>query len=275
MEATMSRRWLLSLLCLLVVSILFVQNTRARLELSVDEGATVISLKELSPQLLLATSNKTGKSIDATARIDILDTDDNVVGSLSEKVTIAPGSQKIALTLPLRTRDFSPNENSRIPWYRLRYLITPLRSVQAELVAGTFSISQITPELFELQVTTPEYVRKGISCRAMVTTFHPITRKPAEGVEIKGLLKIEDKKQKHERRIATSTTTNKDGFGYLDFTLPRDIDGSDIELVVDATRGLLGADASHDLDILDLFYSFYGQASLSTGPEGVRQGTFG
>jgi hypothetical protein len=247
----MSRRWLLSLICLSIVSFLFVQNTSARFELSVDETATVISLKELAPELSLATFNGTGKPLDASVRVEFIDPSDTVVSTLSQNVTINTGRQKLNLTLPFRTRDFSPNENHKILWYRLRYVITPLQSTRVEPVRGIVSISEITPELFELRVTKPGYVREGMRCRALVTTLHPITRKPVQGVELKGLIKIDKSNTRSERRVTASTITNSDGFAYLDFNLPSDIEKSDMELVVDATHGLLAADASEEIDLSD------------------------
>src|SRR6201988_2483991 len=176
----MGRKWLLSLLCLLVVCLLVVvQSTSARFELRVNEAKTKLTFNELAPELALVVENG-GKPLVAEIKVELIDTGNRVVAAVSDKIDLKTGSQRVLFTLPTKTRDFSPEEKSELLSYRLRYQVTPLGPADnVTAVGGIVSVSSITPDLFDLRVATPEFVRGGTSFKAMVKASHPISNKPA------------------------------------------------------------------------------------------------
>src|ERR1700752_1307064 len=246
----MGRKWLLSLLCLLVVCLLVVvQSTSARFELRVNEAKTKLTFNELAPELALVVENG-GKPLVAEIKVELIDTGNRVVAAVSDKIDLKTGSQRVLFTRPTRTRDFSPEEKSDILWYRLRYQVTPLGPADnVTAVGGIVSVSSITPDLFDLRVATPEFVRGGTSFKAMVKASHPISNKPAANVVVKGLIELENDDSGQKTRLTKSATTNQDGIAYLEFTLPRDLGSDDVELTVEGSRGLLIVDAERDLEV--------------------------
>jgi hypothetical protein len=79
----MSRRWLLSLLCLSLSALFFVQSTRARYDLRVDEAKTKLTFQELAPQLSLAVVNGSGELVSTLVHAELVHTHDSVVASVS------------------------------------------------------------------------------------------------------------------------------------------------------------------------------------------------
>jgi hypothetical protein len=69
----MSRRWLLSLLCLAVLFLSFVQFTRARGELRVDETNSSILLQKAPAEVLLAVENPSAADVAANIQLELLD----------------------------------------------------------------------------------------------------------------------------------------------------------------------------------------------------------
>src|SRR5512147_2094026 len=121
----MSRRWLLSLLCLSLGALFLVQPTRARYDLRVDETKTKLTFQELAPELSLAVVNGSGRTLAMTVHVELVDPNDAVAVAVTKKLSIGPGNQVLTFTLPTRTRDFSPDETQNILLYRLRYRLTP------------------------------------------------------------------------------------------------------------------------------------------------------
>lgn len=251
----MSRRWLLSLLCLSLGALFLVQPTRARYDLRVDEAKTKLTFQELAPDLSLAVVNGSGRTLAMTVHVELVDPNDAVAVAVTKKLSLGPGNQVLTFTLPARTRDFSPDEKQNILLYRLRYRLTPeLNSNDANPVEGIISVSQITPDLFDLRVAATEFLRPGLRYRSTVTALHPVTHKPAPNVDIRGLIKFHDDNSNTETRITTSAKTNKDGFAQLAFDIPNDIKGDDFELTVEGTRGLLIVDVEKDLNFFSRPY---------------------
>jgi len=91
----MSRRWLLSLVCLSISSLLFVQVSSARLSLKVNEAATRFSFKELAPEVSLVVENGSDEATSAVVRLELVDPANNVTASTEHKVGIRTGSQKL------------------------------------------------------------------------------------------------------------------------------------------------------------------------------------
>ena len=109
----MSRRWLLSLLCLFVTLLLFVQLTGARGVLRVNEGATRIQFHGQQAEVSLPVENSSSEVFKATAHIEILDTRNQVSSSIERSEIIGRGRQTLTLSLPLDLSKLSQAERSR------------------------------------------------------------------------------------------------------------------------------------------------------------------
>jgi hypothetical protein len=126
------------------------------------------------------------------------------------------------------------------------------------MAEGIVSLSEITPELFEIRVATPELVREGGRYQARVQTIHPLTRRPVAGVRVDGELTLEDNPNR-SMKIRASGTTDSIGYARLDFTLirvspqfphPSKPTGGEIHVI--GSKGALVAEAKGDV-LVDQF----------------------
>ncbi len=85
----MSRRWLLSLLCLSVSLLLFTQLTHARGALTVNEAATRFLLDGEQPRVSLAVENASGESLNAIVHLELLDPNDRIKTEVSSTLRVS------------------------------------------------------------------------------------------------------------------------------------------------------------------------------------------
>ena len=218
----MGRRWLLSLLCLSVFGLCLVPLTRAGGDLRVNEADTRIFLARDSVEVLLAVENSTGKTMDARVEVELLDPKNKSRAKTTQIATIAKGTQKLSLFLPISFSRLSATERSNIIWQRLRYrLMEEEDGYPRRLVtAGLISLSEITPDLFDVRVAAAEMIREGNRYQARAKATHPITRKPVANVRIEGELTLEDDNDDKDVKVRASKTTDSKGYALLDFALP-------------------------------------------------------
>src|SRR5690349_17699625 len=96
----MSRRGLLSLLCLSVFLLLLVPLTHAGGDIKVDESHTRILIQNEPIEVQLAVENSSGETLNATIQLELLDPRDRVVANTSSTQRISPGSQTLKLPVP-------------------------------------------------------------------------------------------------------------------------------------------------------------------------------
>lgn len=252
----MSRRGFLFLLCLFLPVLFFVPLSRARGVLTVNEPATRLSFRNDNPQLLLAVENNVGKPLDAKVRVELLDPNGSIKASGAPPVTITTGSQKVPINLPLSISTMKWGERSRLLWYRIRYLIEPDPASGVAAVGGILSLSQITPEVFELRISGSQYARPGMRYRATVRAQHPLTNRPAPGVRLNGTIEIEDDQTDAKTTVKAKGISNNEGFAYLDFDLPEKIDTDEVDLAIKGVRGSIVADAERSIDLPERPYIF-------------------
>jgi hypothetical protein len=214
----MSRRWLLSLTCLSVLITLLAPLTRARGELKVNEARTRFLLEKEPAEVLLAVENSTGETLNAKVEVEIRDPQDRRISQVNQVQSIGMGDQVLTLTLPLYFSKLKA-EDRRFIWHRLHYRLSK-EGQSDSITEGIISLSEITPDLFELRVTTTEMAREGNRYKARVIASHPVTNKPAANVVIDGELTLDEDEDKH-LKLHNSTTTNRDGFAVLEFTMPK------------------------------------------------------
>jgi len=214
----MSRRWLLSLTCLSVLIALLAPLTRARGELKVNEARTRVLLEKEPAEVLLAVDNSTGESLNAKVEIEIRDPQDRVISQVDQAQSIGTGNQTLSLKLPLYFSKLK-DEDRRVLWHRLHYRVS--KEGQADSITeGTISLSEITPDLFELRVAAAEYAREGRRYKARVVAGHPVTHKPAANVRIDGDLTLQDDGDRG-LKLHNSKTTDADGYAMLEFEMPK------------------------------------------------------
>src|SRR5207302_1172222 len=113
-------------------------------------------------------------------------------------------------------------------WYRLRFTITPspTSGPTPKPVVGVLSVGQGTPEIFELHVAGPAFVREGGHYAARIRAIHPVTGHPVAGVAVQASLDLDTDDDKP--LITRNASTNRRGFASLEFTLPNNIDTDQI-----------------------------------------------
>jgi hypothetical protein len=244
----MSRRWLLSLLCLSVPLLLSVQLSRAGGMLKVNETATRFSLREDNPRVSLAVVNGFDKPFQAEVQLELLDPAGVVKAAAMPSVKITGGNQKLVIDLPGQIHKLKWQKDDLL-WYRLRYRIAPEAASGVNPVYGVISLSEITPELFEIHVASSNLVREGMRYRVTARAQHPLTNRPARGVRLEGTVEFQDDDTSEKTSLKAAAVSDSEGFAVLDFDLPRTINSDDIDLTIKATRGLLTMEERQDVNL--------------------------
>ena len=117
----MSRRWLLSLLCLSVLVVSLAPLTRARGELKVNEARTRLLLQKEPAEVLLAIENSSGESLNAKIDLELLDPKNQVISQVSGVRPIGAGKQAVTLSFPLYISKLLDDDRRKLPWHRLHY----------------------------------------------------------------------------------------------------------------------------------------------------------
>src|SRR5215813_5422647 len=242
----MKRRSLVGVVCLAIGLLLATQITSARYELKVNEAETRFSFSELAPEVTLAVENGWTHEIPATIRLELLDPNNSTKATAERRVNLKSGSQRVSLTLPFNTQSLSPDEESKVLWYRLHYRVTTADTVAAD---GLISLSRITPDLFELNISAAYGGRGGTRYPVRVQATHPLTHLPAAGVAIRGAIELEDDADGNTKLIS-SAITNREGRADLQFSLPNDLSANDMELKIEGARGLVRVQADKLIQLL-------------------------
>lgn len=233
---------------LLVTTLCAARYFAAERQLVVNEAATRANFDGELPKISLAVENRSGRSAAAHVRLELLDPQGRVYFRAERDEEIKAGASTLELTLG-RTA-VNPDESLReLLWYRLRYSLAPAAPAEAqkpEPVEGIISVSEITPEIFELQVFAPDIARVGSRFQARALTSHPITGRPVAGVRVEGRIGNEGK-----HALKVSGTTDADGYAVLTFELPKAIEDRQLEINFTATRGSLRREAEVDNVLVD------------------------
>ena len=215
----MSRRWLLSLLCLSLFVLCLVPLTRAGGDVRINEADTRILLDKEPAEVLLAIENSSGETLNAKVQVELLEPNNRSKAQTTQMAAIGRGSQKLSLFLPLSFSRLSEPERSQILWQRLRYRLVEDAFPAKVITEGIISLSEITPDLFDVRVASAEMIREGDRYYARAQASHPITRQPVANVRIEGELTIEENDDK-DVKVRASKTTDAKGYALLTFPLP-------------------------------------------------------
>jgi hypothetical protein len=139
-------------------------------------------------------------------------------------------------TVPLVKIGAGDYDDKELVWYRLRYEITAINpsGKETDPVSGLISLSEITPDIFQLLVSAPQEVGKEAKYTIRARTLHPLTGKPASGVNVEARIAYEEGDD--ERELKSSGVTDSIGEALLEFKLPGPLKADDVEIGVVARR---------------------------------------
>ncbi|MGB7921899.1 MAG: MG2 domain-containing protein [Pyrinomonadaceae bacterium] len=242
----MSRRWII-LLCCLILPLVVLPHSSATGGIRVNETTTRMLLRE--GQVQLSMENSVGREIAARVELELLDVDNGVRASTVRDETIQTGASLLLLPLQLPPPTPGMTGPGRVLWYRLRLRVTPSSPADNAVnkVEEIIAMSEITPDIFMLQLAAPNFTREGTRCRLHVRATHPVTSRPVNGVSITGEIDFDDERKAMSLK-ATATTDDK-GYITLDFDMPRDIKDENGNIKVVGRLGNLVQEASDSIKL--------------------------
>lgn len=231
------------LLLSLVFVCLLVPGLAAAQAFAVDESRItgVFQNGQLNLEIPISSSRRAEA---LSVRLEVLDENDIPVAKAEFDRVPAAGIQKLAVPIS------SPGHAERLLWYRLRY--TAFQPGSPDTITNTVAISEITPELFELQVTAPRRIFPGMSIRAHVVALHPYSKKPVRNVNVTGHLQLEldTDENDDEVKITARGRTDSEGIASLEFKVPAGIKLYDsAELLIDAGKNGITRSAESYLSV--------------------------
>ena len=235
----MFRRSAPVLLCLFVC-LLAAHLSSASATLRIDESRIKVSLDERQTRVSLAVENDTGHAFPARVQIELLDPHDKARARASADVQVRRGTNSLDVPLKLPFSELLEAEQKEFPWYRLRYHVAPTPPADSVVAAleGIVSLSEVTPDLFELRVVSSRKARGGSTFRTRVRTANPVTGRPVKGVAVSAKLQLDS--GAGAGGLKAEGATDGEGFAVLDFKLPPGVENDrEADLTVTARRGAL------------------------------------
>jgi hypothetical protein len=241
----MVRRCAPAVVCLSVL-LFAIQLATAAPTLHVNEAKIRLLLDGKQSRVSFELDNETGESFDAAFLVELLDPKDGVRASATFRGHVRRGRGTVTVPAPFPYSEMRPDERRAFPLYRLRYRVTP-DAAGAASAAGVVSVSEVTPDLFELRVVSSKTVRPGAQYRARVRAANPSTQRGVGGVAVEAEMKFDDGGG-GPVALKARGLTDADGYARLEFDLPRKIeDDGDAELKVTARRGGIEQVASEEV----------------------------
>ncbi|HYE75257.1 MAG TPA: MG2 domain-containing protein, partial [Blastocatellia bacterium] len=209
--------------------------------LIINESATRANFDDEKPRVLFAIENRSYQPVAAHIRLELINPHDHVYFRSERDETIKPGAS--TLDFSLNRTAVNPDQSlDELLWYRLRYTVTYSQSSNNQplsTVNGIISVSEITPEIFELQVFVPGMAKANAELQARARTLHPITGKPVSGVKIEGVMETDDE----DHPLKVSGVTDAMGYATLIFKTPKEYDEDQLPIKFTATRGQIKQEA--------------------------------
>src|SRR5215212_5161917 len=233
----------------LVVCLLFaVHPSGASSALRLDESKIRVSLEDAQTRVSLEVESGGPRPFGARVTLSLLDPRDKVRAEASTDVSVRPGKNSLTLPIKLPYYELLEAERKQFPWYRLRYRVAPEGGASVEAVEGIVSLSEVTPDLFELRVIAPRKATAGSQLRTRVRTFNPVTGRAVKGVAVEGELKFDTEGE--PAVVKVSAVTGGDGFATLDFRVPRAAEDEDEgDLKITARRGAFADSAADSVSV--------------------------
>lgn len=230
-----------------VVCLFLISVARAQSVWRIDE-AEIKAVSSANQLRIDFPADNPAQSFSAAVRLEILDADDKILAQTETAEFFKRGRQIIKIPLDFAQKPENANDLLRC---RLRYSF--VRNDSPQQARGIVSLSEILPELFELQITAAENVYAGMKLRAHVLAVHPLTKKPIKNVSIKGEVALDlavETDGEDALKISAKGSTNSEGFVSLDFEIPSGAkldDDGEIEIV--GEKNGITRRAEEDLDV--------------------------
>jgi hypothetical protein len=243
----MSRSWLLSLLCL-CAAVVVVQISLAQSGLTVNEPATRFLIQDQTI-IALEVINPTADNLPVRLKVELLDPEDNTRGVVLRDAVLRPGLNK--LSVPLTLTDQRVFDDEQLPWYRLRYRITPatIATTSPAAASGVISLSEIdTPDIFALQVSTAHQAHSGGRQYTHVRAIHPLNGKPVRDASVNVELKLDSDPAV---TLRGSALTDANGYALVSLNIPAKLSSDEGELKVVARHGGFVRETSNDIELND------------------------
>jgi hypothetical protein len=246
----MVRRCAPAVVCLAVL-LFAIQLATATQTLHVVESKIRVMLDDKESRVSLELDNRTGRSFAADFQIELLDPGDAVRATANISVRVRRGQNTVVVPALIPYSALKEGERRQFPWYRLRYRVTPdATAPDVTRAEGVVSVSEVTPDLFELRVMSSKVVRAGTQYGASVRAVNPATLRGVRDVSVEAEMMFDGGS---ERVVLKSRgVTDSEGNARIDFTLPSKIeDDGDADLKVTGRRGgieqVAEAEVSRDL----------------------------
>jgi hypothetical protein len=231
-----------------VVCLFAVYPSGATSTLRLDESRIRVSLERAQTSVSLEVESGESRTFGARVSVTLVDPRDKVRAEAAADVSVRAGKNSFSVPLKLPYSELLEAERKEFPWYRLRYRVAPEGGAAVAAIEGVVSLSEVTPDLFELRVITSQKARAGSQLRARVRTVNPVSGRAVKGVAVAGELKFDDGSDPVV--LKASGVTGGDGFATLDFQLPRQVeDDGDADLKVTARRGLFEDSAEAEVSV--------------------------
>ncbi len=240
----MRRSQLFLLLLCLTISLSFCARlTSANVALSIDEAATRMGLRNGHSEVSLAVRNPTNQEYAAHITCELLDTMGRVRASIGRVELIRRGTEIIRLPLAPPLTGANEETLQNFLWHRLRYRVVPVAGAPVGSIEGIISLSEITPDFFELRVSAPPYGREGANYHARVYAAHPISGRAVGGVNLAAEIKFDS----DVAPVTAAGVTGADGYAAFEFSLPRKVKTNDARLKISGSLGDFNMEAEGDV----------------------------
>jgi hypothetical protein len=240
----MSRKWLLFLFCLSILTLL-APLSHANLTLKVNEPKCRVLFEEQGTRVLLEVESSLTQRVDGLLRIELVDSDGTVRIRAERLEQIKPGENSLAIPIELAR----PGKGtSDLLWYRLQYHLVPSGTAQFDQLNGVISLSEITPDIFALRIASSRKVQPGSAFRMRVQAVHPLTSKGVVGVMLNAEMKF-DVHNRPDIVLKQSARTDANGFATVDFQVPRTLEDDEAEISIEGRRGVLVETAGSSIEL--------------------------
>ncbi|HVE59777.1 MAG TPA: MG2 domain-containing protein [Pyrinomonadaceae bacterium] len=224
-------------------SLLASLTATAQVFLKVNESETKANFENGQLQTNLVVENSAA-AVNARVKLEVLDAQDNVLASSETLQNLRRGKQNFLIPVTFS----AVADTGELLWKRLRYTILPENS--AVSISNIVSLSEIMPEVFELQISAPERIFAGMNLRAHILALHPFTKRPVKNVEISGdlELKLATESDETELVVKAKGKTNDEGFTSLDFKIPASAKLDDGEIKIKGVKNGIVREADESLE---------------------------
>jgi hypothetical protein len=199
----------------LVVCLFAVYPSGATSTLRLDESRIRVSLEHARTNVSLEVESGESRTFGARVSVTLVDPRDKVRAEAAADVSVRAGKNSFSVLLKLPYSELLEAERKEFPWYRLRYRVAPEGGAAVSAIEGVVSLSEVTPDLFELRVITSQKARPGSQLRARVQAVNPVSGRAVKGVAVAGELKFDEDLAQPSSKA--SAVTGGDGFATLDF----------------------------------------------------------